>query len=131
LDDESADTVATQVAALTYQSQLAASTAANLIQRAEQQFGHLALQQNLRHENMHQIIAQVNALSFNQSSAGQGGLGSFDSSGRRCRRSRRKWGGAQTVFNGSQFGGGFDLATSGYAPGSTTTVVPYGSMTQG
>ncbi len=69
-DNKSADTVATQVAALTYQSQLNASTAANLIQHTEQQFAHLALQQNLMHEIMHQIIAQVNALSFNQSNVG-------------------------------------------------------------
>jgi hypothetical protein len=44
------------VAALTYQSQLTASTAANLIERAEQQFAHLASQQNFVHENMHQVI---------------------------------------------------------------------------
>ncbi len=81
LDDKSADLVATQVAALTYQSKLTASTAANSIQCAEQQFTHLASQQNLMHENMHQIIAQVNALSFNQSNTGWGRLGSFNSSG--------------------------------------------------
>jgi hypothetical protein len=77
LDDKSADTIATQVAALTYQSQLTASTVANLIQHAKQQFVHLALQQNLMHENMHQIIIQVNTLSFNQSNAGQGRLGAL------------------------------------------------------
>jgi hypothetical protein len=48
------------------------STAANASQRAEQQFAHLISQQNLMHENMHQIIAQVNALSFNQSDARRG-----------------------------------------------------------
>jgi hypothetical protein len=45
-----------------------------LLQQAEQQFAHLASQQNLMHENMHQIIAQVNALSFNQSNARHKGL---------------------------------------------------------
>jgi hypothetical protein len=69
-DGKYADTVTTQVAAITYQSQLTASTAANSIQHAEQQFVHLASQQNLMHENMHKIIAQVDALSFNQSNAG-------------------------------------------------------------
>jgi hypothetical protein len=49
-----------------------ASTVANATQRAEQQFAHLASQQNMMHENMHQIIAHVNALSFNQSDAGHG-----------------------------------------------------------
>jgi hypothetical protein len=61
-----------QVAALTYQSQLTVSTADNSSQSAEQQLAHLASQQNLMHENMHQIITQVNMLSFNQSNAGQG-----------------------------------------------------------
>jgi hypothetical protein len=49
-----------------------------LLQQVEQQFRHLASQQNLMHENMHQIIAQVNALSFDQSNAGQGSLRSFN-----------------------------------------------------
>jgi hypothetical protein len=48
-DNKFADTVTTQVAALTYQSQLTASTVADLVQHAEQQFAHLALQQNLMH----------------------------------------------------------------------------------
>jgi hypothetical protein len=43
-DDKSADTVATQVVALTYQSQMTASMAVNLLQQAEQQFAHLASQ---------------------------------------------------------------------------------------
>jgi hypothetical protein len=60
------------VAALTYQSQMTASSTANARQRAKQQFAHLASQQNMMHKNMHQIIAQVNALSFNQSDAGCG-----------------------------------------------------------
>jgi hypothetical protein len=72
LVDNSVDTVANQVAALTYQSQVTASTTANATQHAEQQFVHLASQQNMMHENMHQIIAQVNALSFSQSDAGRG-----------------------------------------------------------
>jgi hypothetical protein len=124
-DDQSADTVATQVTALTCQSQLTASTVADSIQRAEQQFTHLALQKNLMHENMHQIIAQVNALSFNQSNSGWGRLGSFDSGGRGCGGSRCKQGGAQMAFDGGQFEGGFVLATSSYAPGPTAVVVPY------
>jgi hypothetical protein len=80
---------------------------------------------------MHQIIAQVNALSFNRSNAGRGKLGSFDSGRRRRGHSRHKQDGAQMTFNGSQFGSGFVPATSVYAPGPTTAVVPYGSMTQG
>jgi hypothetical protein len=64
-DKESANIVTTQVAALTYQSQLTVLTAANSSQCVEQQFAHLTSQKNLMHENMHQIIAQVNMLSFN------------------------------------------------------------------
>jgi hypothetical protein len=71
-DKKSVNTVATQVAAWTYQSQLTAMTAANSSQRAELQLAHLSSQNNLMHENMHQIIAQVNALSFNQSNSRQG-----------------------------------------------------------
>jgi hypothetical protein len=56
-DDNSVKTVATHVAALTCQSQMTASTAANASQRTEQQFAHLTSQQNMMHENMHQIIA--------------------------------------------------------------------------
>jgi hypothetical protein len=130
-DDKSADMVATQVVALTYQSQLIASTAANLVQRSEQQFAHLTLQQNLMHENMHQIIAQVNVLSFYQSNAGWGRLGGFDRGSRGRRHVRHKQGGTHTAFNGGQFRGGFAPATGGFAPGPTAAVVPYGSMTQG
>ncbi len=52
-DNNAIKTVATQVAALTYQSQLTASTAANSSQPQELKLAHLALQQNLMHENMH------------------------------------------------------------------------------
>ena len=38
----------------------------------EQQFAHLTSQQNLMHKNMHQIIVQVNALSFNHSNVRHG-----------------------------------------------------------
>jgi hypothetical protein len=62
------------VVALTYQSQLTTLMAATLLQWAEQQFAHLASQQNLMHENMHQIIAQVNALSLTKAMQGAEGL---------------------------------------------------------
>jgi hypothetical protein len=71
-DDDSVETVATLVVALTYQSQMITSTMANASQHAYQQFVHLASQQNMMHKNMHQIIVHVNALSFNQSNAGRG-----------------------------------------------------------
>jgi hypothetical protein len=71
-DDDLVETVATQVAALTYQSQMTASSMANTSQCAEQQFAHLASQQNMMHKNMHQIIVLVSTLSFNQSNAEHG-----------------------------------------------------------
>jgi len=51
LDDDSAETVATQMAALTYQSQLTATTAANLSQQMGQYLQTLAHQQDQLHQN--------------------------------------------------------------------------------
>ena len=71
-DDESAETVVTQMAALTYQSQLTANTAANSSQQMSQYMHTLAHQQDLLHQNQHQMMEQMAALSFNQSDAGRG-----------------------------------------------------------
>jgi hypothetical protein len=71
-DDNDVKTVATQVTTLTYQSQLTASTATNTSIRQEQQLAHLALQQSLMHENMHQLIDGLNAVEFNISDEGRG-----------------------------------------------------------
>jgi hypothetical protein len=71
-DNNNVETVATQVATLTYQIQLTASTAANTSIRQEQQLAHLASQQSLMHENMHQLIDGLNAVAFNISNEGRG-----------------------------------------------------------
>jgi len=71
-DDESVDTIATQMAAAMLQSQLTARTAANSSQRHEQGLQALAQQNQLLHANQHQILEQLAALSFNTSDAGQG-----------------------------------------------------------
>jgi hypothetical protein len=71
-DDDSTDMVATQMAALTYQSQLTATTAANSSQQMSQYIQTLANQQDLIHQNQHQMMEQMAALSFNQSYAGRG-----------------------------------------------------------
>jgi hypothetical protein len=77
MDKESVDgSIARQVAALTYQSQLTANTAANTSVHQEQQLAHLATQQNLMHKNMYQIIAGLNAVMFNRSDKGRG-IGRF------------------------------------------------------
>jgi hypothetical protein len=60
------------MAALTYQSQIMANTAANTSQQMDQYVQTLAHQQEQLHQNQHQIIKQLAALSFNQSVAGQG-----------------------------------------------------------
>ena len=70
--DDSVDTIATQMAAATLQSQLTATTAANSSQRHEQGLQALAQQNQLLHANQHQILEQLAALSFNASDAGQG-----------------------------------------------------------
>ena len=46
-NDDSVDTIATQIAAVTLQSQLTAPTAANMSQRNDQAIHHLAQQQQL------------------------------------------------------------------------------------
>jgi len=71
-EDDSTETVATQMAALTYQSQLTATTAANSSQQMGQCMQTLANQQDLLHQNQHQMMEQMAALSFNQSDAGRG-----------------------------------------------------------
>ena len=70
--EESTETVATNLAALTYQSQLTATTAANSSQQMGQYMQTLAHQQDLLHQNQHQMMEQMAALSFNQSDAGRG-----------------------------------------------------------
>jgi len=71
-NDESVDTIATQMAAATLQSQLTAMPAANSSQRHEQGLQALAQQNQLLHANQHQILEQLAALSFNASDAGLG-----------------------------------------------------------
>jgi hypothetical protein len=67
-----ANTVATQVAALTYQSQLTQTTAATTGQCQEMQLAQLATAQEAQHATMHQLIEGLNAVAFNVSNAGCG-----------------------------------------------------------
>ncbi len=64
--------MADQVAALTYQSQLTASTTATTKQRNMQQLAIIEANQQATHSALHQIIAQLNAVTFNASNAGWG-----------------------------------------------------------
>jgi hypothetical protein len=70
-----------QVAALTYQSQLTASTAATTNQCNAQQLATIEANEEATHSTLHQIIAQLNAVRFNASDAGRGRFGG-------CRRGR-------------------------------------------
>ncbi len=78
-DDEDKESIvegmADQVAALTYQSQLTASTAATTNHHNVQQLATIEANQQATHSNLHQIIAQLNAVTFNASNAGWGQFG--------------------------------------------------------
>ncbi len=68
-DDEEliANTMAAQVAALTYQSQLMQSTTANTSQGQEQQMAQIAVLQSAKHDTLNHVIVQLNVLLFNAS----------------------------------------------------------------
>ena len=70
LDDDSTETVVTQMAALTYQSQLTATTAANSSQQMGQYLQTLVHQQDQLYQDQHQMMEQMAAHLFNQSDAG-------------------------------------------------------------
>jgi hypothetical protein len=70
-DKSIAASVAMQVVALTHQSQIASLTVVNTSQRHDQQMAHIASQQDLMHQNMHQIIAALNAVMSNASNKGR------------------------------------------------------------
>ena len=105
-EDDSTETVATQMAALTYQIQLTATTAANSSQQMGQYMQALAHQQDLLHQNQHQMMEQMAALSFNQSDAGRGigrqGRGQFQQ---------------QAPFTPTGFGRGGQATTTGFGRG--------------
>jgi hypothetical protein len=109
-DKESlANTVATQVAALTYQSQLIQTTAATTGQRQEMQLAQLAAAQEAQYATMHQLIEGLNAVAFNVRNAGRG-FARFG--GRGSSRSHYGRGGGQQCgggppFGGSSYSGGF------------------------
>ena len=68
--DSVATAVASQVAALTYQSQLTASTAANQSQRQDQQFAQLAAVQDATNQTLNQIIDSLSAVALNVNDSG-------------------------------------------------------------
>jgi hypothetical protein len=90
----------------------------------EQQFAQLALQQNMMHKNMHQIIVQVIVLSFYQSNAGCGCVGRYGGCSHGRERSNwRNRGQAPALYKGGQFG-----THGGFSPGLPQGVGPHGGM---
>ena len=71
-EESIAESVSNHLAALTYQSQMTASTAATTTQRNSQQLANIEANQQATHSTLHQIIAQLNAVTFNASDAGRG-----------------------------------------------------------
>jgi hypothetical protein len=69
-EESIAESVSNHLAALTYQSQMTASTAATTTQRNSQQLANIEANQQATHSTLHQIIAQLNAVTFNASDAG-------------------------------------------------------------
>jgi hypothetical protein len=67
-----AASIAMQVVALTHKSQITSSTVTNTSQHHDQKMTHIASQQDLVHQNMHQIIAALNTVMFNASNEGRG-----------------------------------------------------------
>ena len=123
-DDSVATAVASQVAALTYQSQLTASTAANSSQRQEQQIAHIAAVQDATHATLHQIIDGLNAvaLNVNDVSARNNRFGGGRGAGRnRAVRGGRYGGRGRTMFPVQ----GHTIRNSAYPSGATLHVPPY------
>jgi hypothetical protein len=111
-DDEDKElitnTMATQAAALTYQSQLMQSMTANTSQHQEQQMAQIVAVQSAMHDTLHHIIAQLNALLFNASDAGHGRYVGHGYNGQRCGRSHaqgRGCGPPTSIGSFSQGGG--------------------------
>ena len=67
-----AESVSNHLAALTYQSQMTVLTAATTTQRNSQHLTNIQANEQAMHSTLHQIIAQLNAVAFHASDAGQG-----------------------------------------------------------
>ncbi len=116
------ESMVNQVATLTYQSQSTASTTATTTQHNKQKLAAIKATQHATHASLHQIIAQLNAVTFNQSDAG---CGCFVGHGHgRATRRGFAWGngGGPPPYVGSDFqGGGFSRSPppprGGFPPG--------------
>jgi hypothetical protein len=116
-----ATSLAMQVAALTHQSQITTSIIANTSQRHDQQMAHIASQQDLMHQNIHQIIAALNAITFNANNKGRS-IGRYaGGQGRGCARQARGRGHVPPLYA---------IGGRGFNPGGPTSqhMVPHMPM---
>jgi hypothetical protein len=115
-DDNEANTVATQVAALMCQSQLTQSTAASTSQHQEHQMAQLSAVQDVAHATLHQLINGMNAVVFNVSDAGRGHYIGCRYGGRRCSHSCMQGRGCGLLANIGGFPLGRGFPQGGYPP---------------
>jgi len=71
-EESIAESVSNHLAALMYQSQMTASTAATTTQHNSQQLANIEANQQAMPSTLHHIIAQLNVVTFNASDAGRG-----------------------------------------------------------
>jgi hypothetical protein len=71
-DKEAVNTVATEVTALTYQTQMVTSMVANSNQQHALIMAKIEANQNSTHGLLHQTILQINVVTFNVDNAGYG-----------------------------------------------------------
>jgi hypothetical protein len=111
------ESVANQVAALTYQSQLTALTAATTTQCTAQKLTAIEANQQVTHGTLHQIIAQLNTVMFNASDVGRGtqgyGAGQGYRAGRGCKRAHGHGGRCGFDRGPPQYVGGSFLTPQG------------------
>jgi hypothetical protein len=112
------ESISNNLAALTYQSQMTASTAATTTQRNSQQLANIEANQQATHSTLHQIIAQLNAVTFNASDAGRGHQG-FQAQGIQHGRGRGRTPGGGG--RGRGFGRGPPQYVGGSFPNFPTT----------
>jgi hypothetical protein len=119
--------VATQVAALRYQSQLTHSMAANTSQHQEHQMAQQSAVQDATHATLHQLIDNMNTLAFNASDTSCGcyvGHG-YGGHGRGCGRMQGRGCGPPAYIGGIPHGGVFPQG--GFPPTKGTIGSPMGA----
>ncbi len=103
-DNFIAASIATQVAALNYQSQLTKLTVATTSECQQQQIAQITAVQGAINGTLHHIVVQLNALTFNTSNVGRE---CFGGKGQGLSHVRGRGRGPPTYVHGYPQGGGF------------------------